>query len=37
MRDMFNVSNTYRALHSIYQELGCFGTGATIIQNDSMT
>jgi hypothetical protein len=34
MRDIFNESNTYRALHSIYEEIGCFGTGCTLIQSD---
>lgn len=31
MRDIFNKSNTYRALHSVYEELGSFGTAADII------
>lgn len=31
MLDIFAGSNTYRALHSIYGELGAFGTGATMI------
>lgn len=31
MRDIFASSNLYRALHSIYGELGCFGTGANIL------
>lgn len=31
MRDIFNASNTYRSLHSLYEELGAFGTGATIM------
>lgn len=31
MLEIFHRSNTYRALHSLYEELGCFGTGATII------
>lgn len=34
MRDIFNKSNTYRALHSIYEELGVFGTAANIILPD---
>ena len=32
--DIFSKSNTYRAFHSIYGELGGFGTGATIIADD---
>lgn len=31
MRDVFNHSNTYRALHALYEELGAFGTGASFI------
>lgn len=31
MRAIFNKSNTYRALHSVYEELGVFGTAANII------
>jgi hypothetical protein len=31
MRDIFAKSNTYRALHSLYEELGAFGTGANFI------
>lgn len=31
MRDIFAGSNTYRALHSLYEELGAFGTGADFI------
>lgn len=34
MRDIFSRSNTYRALHSLYEELGAFGTGADIILAD---
>lgn len=34
MRDIFAKSNTYRALHSVYEELGVFGTGANIILPD---
>lgn len=34
MRDIFNQSNTYRALHSIYEELGVFATGASLILED---
>ena len=28
--DIFAKSNTYRALHTHYQELGCFGTSASV-------
>jgi hypothetical protein len=31
MRDIFAKSNTYRALHTLYEELGAFGTGANFI------
>ena len=34
MRDVFNSSNTYRALHAIYEELGAFGTAACFILED---
>lgn len=34
MRDVFNHSNTYRALHSIYEELGAFGTSSCFILED---
>jgi hypothetical protein len=34
MRDIFNVSNTYRALHSVYEEIGAFATGCTLIDSD---
>lgn len=34
MLTIFQKSNTYRALHSIYKELGAFGTGAAIISAD---
>lgn len=34
MRDVFAKSNTYRAFHSMYEELGAFGTGASIITSD---
>ena len=30
MLDIFARSNTYRALQTVYEELGCFGTAATI-------
>ena len=32
--DLFNQSNTYRALHMIYEELGAFGTSASLILPD---
>ena len=34
MLTIFQKSNTYRALHSIYKELGAFGTGAAVIMKD---
>lgn len=34
MRVVFNRSNTYRALHSIYEELGGYGTAASVILDD---
>jgi hypothetical protein len=34
MLTIFQKSNTYRALHSIYKELGAFGTGAAVILPD---
>lgn len=34
MRDIFAKGNTYRALHSLYEELGAYGTGADIIVPD---
>lgn len=30
MRTVFNKSNTYRALHNLYEELGLFGTAAAL-------
>lgn len=32
--DIFQKGNTYRALHSIYEELGAFGTAASVILDD---
>ncbi|MEQ0776174.1 portal protein [Paraburkholderia tropica] len=32
--DVFNRSNTYRALHSMYEEIGAFGTAVSIIMTD---
>lgn len=34
MLAVFSKSNTYRSLHSIYEELGCFGTGASVVMPD---
>lgn len=34
MLDVFQKSNTYRALHSMYEELGSFGTAASLILPD---
>lgn len=34
MLTVFARSNTYRALHSMYEELGAFGTGASIVLPD---
>ena len=34
MLNVFAKSNTYRALHSAYEELGSFGTAATIVTED---
>lgn len=34
MQTVFQKSNTYRALHQLYEELGGFGTGASIILPD---
>lgn len=34
MLTIFQKSNTYRSLHSMYEELGCFGTGASIVIPD---
>jgi hypothetical protein len=34
MRMVFSKSNTYRSLHQVYEELGLFGTGASIIVDD---
>lgn len=31
MLDIFASSNTYRALHNMYEELGAFGTGSSIV------
>lgn len=37
MRDVFQRSNTYRALHTMYAELGAFGTAASIVSEDFST
>lgn len=34
LRAIFASSNTYRSLHTIYEELGLFGTGASIVLPD---
>jgi len=34
MLTIFQKSNTYRALHGMYLELGCFGTAANILADD---
>lgn len=34
MRDVFAHSNTYRSLQMLYEELGLFGTGASIVLPD---
>lgn len=34
IRGVFNRSNTYRALHQVYEELGLFGTAASIVVDD---
>lgn len=34
MLEVFQKSNTYRALHNVYRELGAFGTGASIVVAD---
>lgn len=34
MQMIYAKSNTYRALHSMYEELGAFGTATCIIQDD---
>lgn len=34
MREVFSRSNTYRSLHSIYLELGAFGTASSIVMPD---
>jgi hypothetical protein len=37
LRAIFAASNTYRALHTIYEELGLFGTGCSIVLPDFET
>ena len=34
LRAIFSSSNTYRSLHTLYEELGLFGTAATIVLPD---
>lgn len=37
MHAVFQKSNTYRALHQVYEELGAFGTGASVVLPDFNT
>jgi len=37
MHAVFQKSNTYRALHQVYEEMGAFGTGASIVLPDFNT
>jgi len=37
MQDVFQKSNTYRALHQVYEEMGAFGTAASIVLPDFKT
>lgn len=34
MRDIFARSNTYRSLHTMYEELGAFATNVNVIEDD---
>ena len=34
MRDVFSRSNTYRSLHTVYEELGAYGTAADVVLED---
>lgn len=34
MQSIFQRSNTYRALHQMYEELGCFGTASSLLLPD---
>jgi hypothetical protein len=34
LRGIFAASNTYRSLHSLYEELGLFGTGTSVLLPD---
>lgn len=34
MRQVFAKSNTYRAFHSMYEELGAFGTATSLVMDD---
>lgn len=34
MRSVFSSSNVYRALHTMYEEIGLFGTSATVLMPD---
>lgn len=37
MRMVFSKSNLYKTLHTMYEELGCFGTAAAYIERDYET
>ena len=37
MRDIFSRSNTYRALHTQYDELGCFATAVNLVDDNFET
>lgn len=34
IQDVFSQSNTYNSLHALYEELGVFGTGSSIVMPD---
>jgi hypothetical protein len=35
MRDIFSRSNLYNALQTVYEEMGVFGTGAVLVEEDA--
>jgi hypothetical protein len=37
MQSVFARSNTYRSLHTMYEELGCFGTASSVMIDDFET
>lgn len=37
MREVFARSNTYNTLHSLYEELGAYGTGSSLVVSDFNT